>query len=78
MAYEYARRGARLALVARREDRLHKVARKALELGSPDAIVISADVSVLEDCKRLVEETLDHFRQCKPHVKWQVVKNVWF
>ncbi|XP_024930132.3 11-beta-hydroxysteroid dehydrogenase A-like [Ziziphus jujuba] len=63
LAYEYARRGARLALAARREDRLKKVADKALELGSPDAIVISADVSKVEDCERIVEETVNHFGQ---------------
>ena len=64
LAYEYARRGARLALAARREDRLRAVADKALELGSPDAIAIRADVKEVEDCKRLVEETVNHFGQC--------------
>lgn len=64
MAYEYARRGARLALAARREERLKAVATKAVGLGSPDAIVICADVSEVEDCKRLVNETMDHFGQC--------------
>ncbi|KAL8226056.1 hypothetical protein R6Q57_018613 [Mikania cordata] len=37
------------------------VARKAKELGSPEVIVIKADVSRLEDCKRFVNETLKHF-----------------
>ncbi|EXB25268.1 Dehydrogenase/reductase SDR family protein 7-like protein [Morus notabilis] len=63
LAYEYARRGASLALVARREERLKAVATKAVGLGSPDAIVICADVSEVEDCKRLVDETMDHFGQ---------------
>ncbi|KAL5543856.1 hypothetical protein UlMin_007640 [Ulmus minor] len=63
LAYEYARRGARLGLVARREDRLKAVADKALRLGSPDVIVILADVSVVEDCKRVVDETVNHFGQ---------------
>ncbi|KAI3759510.1 hypothetical protein L6452_07392 [Arctium lappa] len=61
LAYEYAKRGARLALVARRAELLEVVARKAREMGSPDVIVISADVSKLEDCNRFVDETINHF-----------------
>ncbi|KAJ9568534.1 hypothetical protein OSB04_004500 [Centaurea solstitialis] len=61
LAYEYAKRGARLALVARREELLEVVAGKAREMGSPDVIVISADVSKLDDCKRFVDETVNHF-----------------
>ncbi|KAF2302674.1 hypothetical protein GH714_000706 [Hevea brasiliensis] len=41
LAYEYATRGARLALVARREDRLRNVAAMAEEIGFPDAIIIA-------------------------------------
>ncbi|KAL5543855.1 hypothetical protein UlMin_007639 [Ulmus minor] len=63
LAYEYAKRGARLALAARRVDRLKAVADKALRLGSPDAIVIPADVSVVDDCRKLVDETVNHFGQ---------------
>ncbi|XP_021908862.1 11-beta-hydroxysteroid dehydrogenase-like 2 [Carica papaya] len=63
IAYEYARRGARLALVARRKDQLEAVAKKTCELGSPDVLVISADVSNLHDCKRFVDETVKHFGQ---------------
>ncbi|KAL8260951.1 hypothetical protein R6Q59_025000 [Mikania micrantha] len=39
------------------------VARKAKDLGSPEVIVIviKADVSRLEDCKRFVNETIRHF-----------------
>ncbi|XP_031247713.1 11-beta-hydroxysteroid dehydrogenase 1B-like [Pistacia vera] len=61
LAYEYARRGALLALVARRESRLKEVAVKAKELGSPDVIVIRSDISKVEDCKRFVDETFNHF-----------------
>ncbi|XP_050376854.1 11-beta-hydroxysteroid dehydrogenase-like 4A [Argentina anserina] len=63
LAYEYGKRGARLALAARREDRLRGVADKARRLGSPDAIVILADVSKAEDCNRLVNDTVNHFGQ---------------
>ncbi|CAI0548104.1 unnamed protein product [Linum tenue] len=54
LAYEYAKRGACLALVARREDRLRHVASKAEEMGSPYALVIQGDVTNAEDCRRFV------------------------
>ncbi|KAK3003405.1 hypothetical protein RJ639_020021 [Escallonia herrerae] len=41
-SYEYAKRGACLALVGRREDRLQTVASKTRQIGSPDVIVIPA------------------------------------
>nr|POE79218.1 11-beta-hydroxysteroid dehydrogenase-like 2 [Quercus suber] len=63
VAYEYARRRACLALIARREDRLQEVANRARQLGSPEVIVVPADVSKVEDCKRFVDETVNHFGQ---------------
>lgn len=51
MAYEYGKRGACLALVARRENRLKEVASQASLLGSPDVITITADVSIVQDCQ---------------------------
>ncbi|KAA8542092.1 hypothetical protein F0562_023244 [Nyssa sinensis] len=59
--YEYARRGACLSLGARRENRLREVAERARELGCPNVITIRTDVSKVEDCKRLVDVTIDHF-----------------
>uniref|UniRef100_A0A6N2NEU3 Uncharacterized protein n=1 Tax=Salix viminalis TaxID=40686 RepID=A0A6N2NEU3_SALVM len=61
LAYEYARRGACLALSARREERLRAVADKARELGSPDVIVVITDISKVEDCERFVNEAMNHF-----------------
>ncbi|XP_054791494.1 11-beta-hydroxysteroid dehydrogenase A-like [Prosopis cineraria] len=61
LAYEYGRRGSRLALVARRENRLREVAGKAKMVGSTDVITIVADVSRVEDCKRSVDLTVSHF-----------------
>ncbi|KAK9190735.1 hypothetical protein WN943_019345 [Citrus x changshan-huyou] len=61
LAYEYARRGACLALCARREKSLEEVADTAREIGSPDVITIRADVSKVDDCRSLVEETMNHF-----------------
>ncbi|KAM4107703.1 hypothetical protein ACJW30_04G164700 [Castanea mollissima] len=57
LTYEYARRGALLALIARRgrrEDALQEVADQAREYGSPDVLIISADVSKVEDLDHLV------------------------
>lgn len=61
LAYEYAKRGACLALAARREHQLEEVADAARQIGSPDVITIRADVSKVEDCRRLVEDTVIHF-----------------
>ncbi|GAB2249189.1 hypothetical protein Droror1_Dr00012548 [Drosera rotundifolia] len=61
LAYAYARRGACLALAARRENRLLEVAHKAKRLGSPKVLIITADVSKADDCKRIVDKTIDHF-----------------
>ncbi|XVF49579.1 hypothetical protein PTKIN_Ptkin04bG0023800 [Pterospermum kingtungense] len=61
LAYEYGRRRARLALTARREKSLEEVADRARDLGSPDVLTIQADVSKIDDCRRLVEETMNHF-----------------
>lgn len=65
LAYEYASRGACLALVASREDPLREVVEQAREIGSPDVLMIRADVSKVEDCRRLVDETMDHFGRCE-------------
>ncbi|XP_021775833.1 11-beta-hydroxysteroid dehydrogenase 1B-like [Chenopodium quinoa] len=61
LAYEYARRGACLVLAARREQSLRDVAYMCLELGSPDSITVTADVSIVDDCKRIVDSTISHF-----------------
>ncbi|GAB2213435.1 hypothetical protein Drorol1_Dr00021475 [Drosera rotundifolia] len=61
IAYSYARRGACLALAARREDRLQEVANKAKKLGSPKILIIAADVSKVDDCKRMIDATINHF-----------------
>ncbi|CAL9030754.1 unnamed protein product, partial [Prunus brigantina] len=61
LAYEYAKRGARLVLVGRREDSLREVVDRASDCGSPDVLMARADVSKVEDCKRIVDETINHF-----------------
>ncbi|GAB2221378.1 hypothetical protein Drorol1_Dr00012554 [Drosera rotundifolia] len=61
LAYAYARRGACLALAARRENRLLEVAHKARKLGSLKVLIITADVSNVDDCERIVNQTINHF-----------------
>ncbi|ESR50119.1 11-beta-hydroxysteroid dehydrogenase 1A [Citrus sinensis] len=61
LAYEYARRRARLVLVARRERQLREVADQAELMGSPFALAIPADVSKVDDCKHFVDVTMEHF-----------------
>ncbi|KAK3035855.1 hypothetical protein RJ639_032992 [Escallonia herrerae] len=61
LAYEYAKKGACLVLVARRESRLREVADRARKLGSSDVLLVCADVSDINDCKRFVDETINHF-----------------
>ncbi|KAJ4818752.1 11-beta-hydroxysteroid dehydrogenase-like protein [Rhynchospora pubera] len=61
LAYEYAKRGAALSLVARREASLREVAERAREIGAPEVLVIPGDVSKQEDSRRVVEATVDHY-----------------
>ncbi|XP_022994408.1 11-beta-hydroxysteroid dehydrogenase 1B-like isoform X1 [Cucurbita maxima] len=65
LAYEYAKRGAQLALVARRERSLEEAAEAARYYGSPEVITIAGDVSELSDCRRIIDDTMNHFGRCK-------------
>jgi NAD(P)-dependent dehydrogenase (short-subunit alcohol dehydrogenase family) len=78
LAYEYGKRGARLALVARRENRLKEVASKAKSFGSPEVITIPADVSCVQDCKRFVDLTFNHFYCQKKKKNSTILDNVSF
>lgn len=57
-----AREGARLALVARREEPLRKVAREIEEMGK-EALVLPADVTRQEEIERAVAETVARWGQ---------------
>ncbi|KAJ4973994.1 hypothetical protein NE237_007168 [Protea cynaroides] len=61
LAYEYAKKGAYLALIARRAETLREVADKAAHLGSPDVLVIPADVSKVDQCKQFIDDVVNHF-----------------
>lgn len=66
MAYEYAKLGAHLAIIATRksESRLKQVADRARELGSPDVLFMFADVSKIDECRTFVDNTIRHFGRC--------------
>nr|GEY36531.1 glucose/ribitol dehydrogenase [Tanacetum cinerariifolium] len=63
IAYEYAKRGASLAIIAIKEpdSRLEQVADRARQLGSPDVFFVFADVSNVEECRMFVNHTIKHF-----------------
>ncbi|KAL6909412.1 hypothetical protein ACP4OV_001693 [Aristida adscensionis] len=63
IAYEYARRGANLVLVARREQRLFGVRDNARRLGAGQVLVVAADVVKEDDCRRLVGDAVSYFGQ---------------
>jgi len=55
LAYQYSAMGAKVALSARREDKLVAVSEKCKSLGAQDTLVIKTDVSVETDCKNLID-----------------------
>lgn len=56
LARELARRGAKVVLAARNEDKLREVARDC-----PDSLVVPTDVTQANSCTALVEKTIAHF-----------------
>ncbi|EPS63225.1 hypothetical protein M569_11562, partial [Genlisea aurea] len=64
IAYEYGKRGAFLVIGARRDNALRDVAEKAHLLGSPLAVPVPADISKIEDCRKLIEHAVDRFGRC--------------
>jgi NADP-dependent 3-hydroxy acid dehydrogenase YdfG len=59
-AVRFAHLGSKVALVARRRDKLEKIVDKILAKGDT-AMVIAADISHVDDAKRAVNETLDAY-----------------
>jgi short-subunit dehydrogenase len=58
LAYEFAARGARLVLAARRVERLEQIKN---DLQHTDILTVRADVSIEQDCQKLIEEAASHF-----------------
>lgn len=61
VALWYAQRGCRLVLAARRRDRLERVAKRCAELGAEDTLIVETDVSDMDQCKGLVDTTIEKF-----------------
>ncbi|VFQ84358.1 unnamed protein product [Cuscuta campestris] len=61
IAYEYAKRGANLVLVARRENRLRGISENARLLGAKNVLITAADVVKEQDCTRFITETVNFF-----------------
>ncbi|XP_062098568.1 11-beta-hydroxysteroid dehydrogenase B-like [Humulus lupulus] len=59
IAYEYAKRGANLVLVARRENRLRGISENARLIGAKHVMIIAADVVKEDDCRRFLNETIN-------------------
>jgi short-subunit dehydrogenase len=60
LALELAAAGAHLALNARDEERLGQAARECAALGA-EVLAVPGDVAVPEDCRRIVERTVERF-----------------
>ncbi|KAL3513452.1 hypothetical protein ACH5RR_026169 [Cinchona calisaya] len=61
IAYEYAKRGTNLVLVARRDNRLWGIADNARRLGSRHVLIMAADVVKEEDCRRFITEAVNYY-----------------
>ena len=64
LAYQLADQGACLVLTARREAELERVAAKVRERGAAagaKVIIVSADVAIESDCKKIIDAALNEF-----------------
>ena len=60
LALRLAEKETRLVLAARNLSRLQEIAKTCRQAGS-EAIAVAADVSIKEDCKRIIDETISTF-----------------
>ncbi|PKQ62055.1 short chain dehydrogenase [Labilibaculum filiforme] len=60
LALEFASRGSKIVLAARNLEKLKEVEKSILALGS-EVLTVKTDVSVEEDCKNLITETVKRF-----------------
>ncbi|EFJ15456.1 hypothetical protein SELMODRAFT_234271 [Selaginella moellendorffii] len=59
MAYEYGKRGAKVVLIGRRENQLKNVQERVRSERATDTLVVVADVSREEECKKVVDVTIN-------------------
>ena len=65
IAMEYAKKGAKLVLAARRKEKLEEVRQACLDNGARDASICPTDVSNPEACENLIKFTVDTYGRCK-------------
>ncbi len=63
LAYEYASRGYRISISARREKLLLEIAADIKTKHAVEIHTVAADVSKEEDCKRIIDQTIKKFGQ---------------
>src|SRR5260370_2779650 len=61
IAQELVQRGARVALFARRENRLQELAQRLAGNGSDETLIVPGDVSKPEDVQNLVKQTVERW-----------------
>ncbi len=61
LAYEYAYQGYQISISARREDLLRAIATDIKSKYSTDVLIVKADVSKEEDCKQIIDQTVEQF-----------------
>ena len=60
IAREFARNGSKVVLAARSEDKLSEIVNE-IKADNCEAIFVKTDVSIEEDCKRLIEKTIEKY-----------------
>jgi len=60
LAFEFASRGSKVVLAARNTDKLKEVENELLANGT-EVLSVKTDVSIEEDCKNLIEKSVQHF-----------------
>jgi len=61
-AFEFARNGAKVVLVARRENELKKI-EEEIKMQGGDAMSVKTDVRNIEDCKMLITKTIEKYKK---------------
>ncbi len=59
-AFEFVKQGAKVSLAARRLERLNEIKTEIEKIGG-EALITKTDVSIEDDCKNLIQQTLNHF-----------------